>query len=119
MFPLGPVLHSAENSYLDDPLDSMTSFERALAIEFRAYLSSFIRTGDPNKHKLDTAPTWPNYGALGDFINSPIRLVPQFAFSSNANKSYPTSTQIEVAQKAGIERTDYWVTDEILESIRF
>ncbi|KAH7013957.1 Carboxylesterase [Ilyonectria destructans] len=118
-YPLGPVQHSAENSYLDVPLSSMTSYERAIAEEFRAYLSSFIRTGSPNTHKLHYAPFWPNYGALGDFLNSPVRLVPQFAFSSNPNKTYPTSTQIEVAQKAGLERTDYWQTDKILESIRF
>ncbi|KAJ9414821.1 hypothetical protein QL093DRAFT_2087908 [Fusarium oxysporum] len=118
-YPLGPVTHSAENSYLDVRLNSMTSYERAIAEEFRAYLSSFIRTGSPNTHKLHSAPFWPNYGALGDFFNSPVRLVPQFAFSSNANKTYPTSTQIEVAQKAGLERTDYWQTDKILDSIGF
>jgi hypothetical protein len=97
----------------------MTSFENAIAVEFRAYLSSFIRTGDPNTDKLASAPYWPSYGALGDFINSPVRLVPQFAFNSNANKSLPTSTQVEIAPKAGIERTDFWQTDRILESIRF
>lgn len=97
----------------------MTDFERAIAVEFRAYLSSFIRNGDPNTDKLLTAPEWPNYGALGDFVDSPVRLVPQFAFSSNANKSYPTSTQIEVSQKAGVERTDFWMSDPILDSIRF
>lgn len=118
-YPLSIVGHSAENSYLETPLDMMSSFEQAIAVEFRAYLSSFIRTGDPNEEKLATAPTWPNYGAIGDFVNSPIRLVPQFAFSSNANKSYPTSTQIEIAQKAGLERTDYWQSDSILDSIRF
>ena len=97
----------------------MKDFEKAIALEFRAYLSSFIRLGNPNADKLPSAPTWSNYGALGDFENSPVRLVPQFAFSSNANKSYPTSTQLEVAQKAGIERTDFWQSDPILDLIRF
>lgn len=94
----------------------MTRFERAIAAEFRSYLSSFIRTGNPNTYRLDSGPFWPCYGDLGDFFNSPVRLVTQFAFSSNANKTYSTSTQIEAAQKAGLERTDYWQTDE---SIRF
>ncbi|KAJ5766243.1 secreted lipase [Penicillium nucicola] len=118
-YPLAPATHSTENSYLNDPLSTMTDYEHAVAIEFRAYLSSFIRTGNPNTEKLASSPHWPHYGALGDFVNSPVRLVPQFAFKSNANKSYPTSTQIEVSPKAGIERTDFWQSDKILESIRF
>jgi hypothetical protein len=83
----------------------MRDFEFSVASEFRAYLSSFIRTGDPNTAKLPLAPYWSKYGALGDFVNSPVRLVPQFAFSSNANKSYPTSTQLENRVK-GRQRTN-------------
>ncbi|KAI8680496.1 Carboxylic ester hydrolase [Fusarium keratoplasticum] len=116
LYPLAPVQHSAENSYLDSPLSSMTRFKRAIAAEFRSYISSFIRTGNSNTYRLDSAPFWPCYGGLGDFFNSPVRLVTQFAFSSNTNKTYSTSTQIEAAQKAGLERTGYWQTDE---SIRF
>lgn len=97
----------------------MTAFEKAVAYEWRAYIGSFICTGNPNTKKLPTSPTWQNYGALGDFINSPIRLVPQFAYSSNANLSYPTSTQIEVSQKAQLEREDWWTSDPLLDSIRF
>jgi carboxylesterase type B len=118
-YPLAPATHSSENSYLNEPLSRMTDFEHALALEFRTYMSSFIRTGNPNKHKLDIAPTWPSYGALGDFVNSPVRLVPQFAFASNSNKSFPTSTQIEVAPKAGLQRTDFWMSERMLDSTRF
>ena len=96
----------------------MKPFERALAYEFRAYIGSFIRTGNPNTEKLATAPFWNSYDSLGDYINSPVRLVPRFAYSSNANLSNPTSTQVEVAQKAQIEREDWWTTDAILESTR-
>lgn len=96
----------------------MTPFEKSMALEWRAYIGSFIRTGNPNTEKLATSPAWPNYGALGDFVNSPVRLVPQFAFSSNANSSYTTSTQAEVAQKAQIEREDWWTSDAVLESTR-
>lgn len=96
----------------------MTPFERAIAHEWRAYIGSFIRTGDPNPQKLGSSPKWPSYGALGDFVNSPVRLVPQFRYSSNANTSYETSTQVEVAQKAQLEREDWWTSDEILEATR-
>lgn len=97
----------------------MREFELAVALEFRAYMSSFIRTGNPNTEKPPTVPYWSNNGALGGFLNSPIRLVPQFGFSRNANKSYPTSTQLEVAEKAGIESTDFWQSSPILDAIRF
>ncbi|KAH7083509.1 Alpha/Beta hydrolase protein [Paraphoma chrysanthemicola] len=117
--PLAPVTHSAENAYLNNPVASMTELERALAVEFRTYLSSFICSGNPNTFKLDTAPTWPSYGALGDFIRSPVRLVPQLAYPSNANKTYPTGTEAEVAPKAGTDRTDFWQSGPILDSLRF
>ncbi|KGO46269.1 Carboxylesterase, type B [Penicillium expansum] len=55
-YPLAPVTHSSENTYLNYPLSTMTDYERVVAVEFRAYLSSFIRTGNPNTHKVATAP---------------------------------------------------------------
>ena len=96
----------------------MTPAEKAVALEWRAYIGSFIRTGNPNTQKLSTAPAWLSYGALGDYVNSPLRLVPQFAFSSNVDSKYPTSTQLEVAQKAQIEREDWWTSDVVLDSLR-
>ena len=96
----------------------MTEMERALAVEFRAYFNSFLRTGNPNTFRLDTAPAWPSYGAIGDFVNSPVRLVSQFGFASRANKTYPTGTEIEVAPKAGTMRTDFWQSKTMLDSYR-
>lgn len=117
-YPLSWVAHSADNSYLQNATSVMTSFEKAIALEWRAYIGSFIRTGSPNTQKLPLSPTWQNYGVLGDFVNSPVRLVPQFSYASNANDTYPTSTQNEVSQKAQLEREDWWTSDAVLESIR-
>lgn len=117
-YPLGFSSHSADNSYLQNATAVMTPFERDLALEWRAYIGSFIRSGDPNKQKLSSSPTWSSYGALGDYVTSPVRLVPQFAFSSNANASYPTSTRLEVVPKAQLERMDWWASDELLDSLR-
>jgi hypothetical protein len=89
-----------------------------VAHEWRAYIGSFIRTGNPNTEKLASSPNWPTYGALGDYVNSPVRLVTQFAFSSNANSSYPTSSQVEVSQKAQLEREDWWTSDVILDATK-
>lgn len=117
-YPLNWVTHSADNSYLQNATSVMTPFEKAIAYEWRAYIGSFIRMGDPNTEKLSSAPLWQSYGALGDYVTSPVRLVPQFAFSSNANSSFPTSTQLEVSQKAQLEREDWWTSDAVLDSIR-
>ncbi|KAH7320708.1 Alpha/Beta hydrolase protein [Stachybotrys elegans] len=117
-YPLSYAAHSADNSYLQNATSVMTPFELALAKEWRAYIGSFIRTGNPNTEKLGLSPTWSSYGALGDYINSPVRLVPQFAFASNPNSSYETSTQLEVCQKAQIERQDWWTSDALLDATR-
>ena len=39
----------------------MNSTEKAFAEELIAYWLSFVRTGDPNTHKLARAPRWPLY----------------------------------------------------------
>jgi carboxylesterase type B len=119
-YPLNYVAHSADNNYLQNATAVMTPFEKSLALEWRAYIGSFIRHGDPNKEKLSTSPTWHSYGALGggEYVNSPVRLVTQFAYQSNANGSLPTSTQLEVSQKAQLERVDWWLTDAILGATR-
>jgi len=117
-FPLAYVAHSADNSYLQNATAVMTPFEKDIALEWRAYIGSFIRTGDPNKQKLASSPEWYTYGFLGDFVKSPLRLVPQFTFASNADESATTGTQIEVAQRAQLEREDWWTSDAVLEGIR-
>lgn len=117
-YPLSWVAHSADNSYLQNRTSVMTAFEKGMASEWRAYLGSFIRTGNPNTQKLPNSPEWPSYGALNDYVNSPVRLVPQFAYSSNPDQDDRTSTQVEVSQKAQIEREDWWTSDALLESMR-
>jgi hypothetical protein len=97
----------------------MTAFEKAIAYEWRSYIGSFICTGNPDTERLILSPTRHNYGVLSDYVNSPIRLVPQFGYPSNANSTYLTSTQIEVSPKAQLEREDWWISDPLLDSIKF
>ncbi|KAL2697372.1 hypothetical protein AAEP93_011276 [Penicillium crustosum] len=96
-YPLAPVTHSSENTYLNYLLSTMTDYERAIADEFRAYWTFAPATQTRTRLQL-----LPHYGSLSDLMNSPVCLGPQFAFESNANKSYPTSTQFEVCQKTGL-----------------
>ena len=39
----------------------MTPTEDAFAAELIAYWVSFVRSGDPNKHRLSRSPEWPMY----------------------------------------------------------
>ena len=39
----------------------MTHAEQAFAAELIAYWLSFVRSGNPNTHKLSRAPTWPTF----------------------------------------------------------
>lgn len=96
----------------------MSETEKNLALEWRAYIGSFIRTGNPNTQKLKSARTWPSYGALSNYVELPVRLVPTFAYQSNANSSLPTGTQPEVMQRAQLEREDFWLSDELLSATR-
>ena len=67
-----------------------------------------MRRGDPNVDKLGSAPYWPTYNALGDYLNAPVRLNPTFAFANvSANATAPTGTAVEIAQLAQLERCDY------------
>lgn len=113
----------------------MQPYEKALALEWRAYIGSFIRTGEyvpkpgwpitetdpfqfsPNTQKLKSAPFWPNYDTLNS-QESPIRLVPTFAFSSNADETATTGTRVEIAERPQLERCDWWNTPKLLEQTR-
>jgi len=116
--PLNYVAHSADNSYLQNATAVMSETEKNLALEWRAYIGSFIRTGNPNTQKLGSSRTWPSYGALSNYVEMPVRLVPTFAYDSNANSSLPTGTQPEVMQRAQLEREDFWLSDELLSATR-
>lgn len=96
----------------------MSDFEKAIAYEWRAYLGSFIRTGNPNSEKLEASTTWQHYGFLGDFIHSPIRLVPQFGYSWITASDDSTGTQVEVAQKAQNVREEWWTSEDVLDATR-
>ena len=87
-------------------------------MSWRGYIGSFVRTGSPNNQKLSSAPTWPAYGALSNYDSQPVRLVPTFAFDSNANKSLPTSTQAEIVQRAQLERMGFWLDPQLLVDLK-
>lgn len=41
----------------------MTPVETSFAEELIAYWLSFVRTGNPNTHKLTRSPVWPSYNS--------------------------------------------------------
>lgn len=54
------VTHTAESSSI---WGTSSSPESALIPTIQGYWASFIRTGDPNKYKLSSAPTWETFSA--------------------------------------------------------
>lgn len=96
----------------------MTTFERAVAYELRAYFGSFIRTGNPSSQKLPSSPEWHHYGALNDYLEAPLRLLFQFGYPWAHTTGNSTGTQVEIAQKAQIVREEWWMSDAVLESLR-
>lgn len=52
----------------------MTPVEKAFAAELIAYWLSFVRSGDPNTHKLDRSPIWPEYFTTGPDLKQRIVL---------------------------------------------
>lgn len=116
--PLSYVAHSADNSYLQNATAIMTDFERAIAYEWRAYIGSFVRTGNPNSERLANSPAWSHYGALSDFVESPVRLVPQFGYTWTSEFGNSTGTQVEVSQKAQNLREEWWISEEVLDAAR-
>ncbi|KAH8923664.1 alpha/beta-hydrolase [Atractiella rhizophila] len=114
------VAHSADNSYLQNATAVMTEQELEVAEEWRGYIGSFIKTGDPNTERVKDSVYWPPYNALGDYNNSPVRLVPAFRFPSNpgTGTQQKTGTQLEVMQRPGLERCDWWLSEEVIAQIR-
>ncbi|ESK93149.1 hypothetical protein Moror_1085 [Moniliophthora roreri MCA 2997] len=113
-YPLAYVVHSADNSYLQNATAVMTDFEKSVAAEWRSYIGSFIRTGNPNKEKLDMARYWPTYHSLNK--ESPVHLVPAFMFSSSAEDAL-TGTSVQIAGRPQVERCDWWLSDEIVDQL--
>ncbi|KUJ10568.1 triacylglycerol lipase-like protein [Mollisia scopiformis] len=66
------VTHTAESGSI---WGSSTAPENALIPTIQGYWTSFIRTGDPNTHKISTAPTWGTFSASSmqriHFTNDP------------------------------------------------
>lgn len=56
---------------------------------------------------------WPTYQALGDAA-APLRLVPTFAYTSDADAARNTSTTVEIMPTAQQERSAFWLSDATL-----
>ncbi|KAG5638534.1 hypothetical protein H0H81_012034 [Sphagnurus paluster] len=60
----------------------VNDIQRSFAEELIAYWLSFVRSGDPNTHKLARSPVWPTYDS-----KKPGRIVLQQAATSDKGSS--------------------------------
>ncbi|GAA5821400.1 hypothetical protein JCM3770_003505 [Rhodotorula araucariae] len=103
--------HSADNWHLQNATTEMNVTEIAVANEWRAYLSSFLKHDDPNKARLSTAPEW--LEASTTFRFAP-RLVVQQQLAASANLSVPTGSAMEVVPSNEYDRLRFWTSEPLL-----
>ncbi|GAA6006764.1 hypothetical protein JCM10207_009088 [Rhodosporidiobolus poonsookiae] len=110
----GPA-HSADNSYLQNATSTMNATEEAVAQEFRAYVSSFIKHNDPNIDRLPSSPAWHQ-------SSTEYRYLPRIAvaqqLAASANLTAPTGTAMEITPSNEYDRMQYFLTEELIQQTR-
>ncbi|GJN90505.1 hypothetical protein Rhopal_003516-T1 [Rhodotorula paludigena] len=107
--------HSADNWHLQNATSEMNVTETAVANEFRAYLSSFLKHGNPNKERLDTSAEWLETSTTPRFAP---RLVVQQQLAASANLSLPTGTAMELVPSNEYDRLRLWTSETIINATR-
>ncbi|GAA5875863.1 hypothetical protein JCM3774_001105 [Rhodotorula dairenensis] len=103
--------HSADNWHLQNSTAEMNTTEAAVAYEFRAYYSSFLKHNDPNTAKLSTAPEWHEATITPRYLP---RLVVQNQLSASANLTYPTGSGMEIVPTSEYDRLSLWASEEVI-----
>ncbi|GAA5864563.1 hypothetical protein JCM8547_005581 [Rhodosporidiobolus lusitaniae] len=103
--------HSADNYYLQNATASMNATQAALAHEWRAYLSSFLKHDNPNKARLPSSPEW--HTATTDFRYLP-RLVVSQQLSATANESLSTTSGMEIVPVNEWDRLKWWLSEDVV-----
>ncbi|GAA5931909.1 hypothetical protein JCM3775_000075 [Rhodotorula graminis] len=107
--------HSADNWHLQNATSTMNSTEAAVAYEWRAYLSSFLKHNDPNHDRLDSAPEWLETSTTFRFAP---RLVVQQQLAASANLTMPTSSAVEIVPANEYDRLRLWTSEEVIAATR-
>ncbi|BGP48330.1 hypothetical protein JCM10450v2_004202 [Rhodotorula kratochvilovae] len=103
--------HSADNWHLQNATSEMNATEIAVANEWRAYLSSFLKHNNPNKARLSSAPEWLETSTTFRFAP---RLVVQQQLAASANLSVPTGTAMELVPSNEYDRLRLWTSEALL-----
>ncbi|GAA5901185.1 hypothetical protein JCM6882_006138 [Rhodosporidiobolus microsporus] len=107
--------HGADNSYLFNATSTMNATEQAIAYEWRAYLSSFVKHSDPNVERLDSAVEWQQ-------ASTSFRCLPRLAIAqqlgASANLSLPTGTAMEITPSNQYDRLMWLNSDAVLNETR-
>ncbi|GAA5901158.1 hypothetical protein JCM6882_006132 [Rhodosporidiobolus microsporus] len=119
LFPAYPAYygaaHSADNSYLQNATSTMNATEEAVALEWRAFVSSFLKHNDPNVERLDSSVDWQQ--ASTSFRYLP-RLVVAQQLAASANLSLPTSTWVENTPSNEYDKLAFLNSEEVISQTR-
>ncbi|GAA5864578.1 hypothetical protein JCM8547_005587 [Rhodosporidiobolus lusitaniae] len=97
--------------YLQNATALMNATQAAVAYEWRAYLSSFLKHDNPNKARLPSSPEW--HLASTDFRYLP-RLVVSQQLAATANESLPTTTGMEIVPANEWDRLKWWLSEDVV-----
>ncbi|BGO99813.1 hypothetical protein NBRC10513v2_004041 [Rhodotorula toruloides] len=103
--------HSADNWHLQNATSEMNATEKAVAYEWRAYISSFIKHSDPNTARLPSSPEWQQFNPAYRYAP---RLLVQQQLAASANLSAPTGTGMELVPTNEWDRLALWNTEEVI-----
>ncbi|GAA5864541.1 hypothetical protein JCM8547_005574 [Rhodosporidiobolus lusitaniae] len=103
--------HSSDNYYLQNATTTMNATQVAVAEEWRAYISSFLKHSNPNKARLPSSPKW--HTASTDFRYLP-RLVVSQQLALTANESLPTTSGMEIVPANEWDRLKWWMSEEVV-----
>ncbi|GAA5820378.1 hypothetical protein JCM11251_005602 [Rhodosporidiobolus azoricus] len=115
LFPKYPAYygaaHSADNSYLQNATSTMNATEEAVAQEFRAYVSSFLKHNDPNAERLDSSVEWQQ-------ASTSFRYLPRLAvgqqLAASANLTIPTATFVEITPSNEYDKLEFLNSEEVI-----
>ncbi|KAL7008361.1 hypothetical protein EMMF5_002090 [Cystobasidiomycetes sp. EMM_F5] len=107
--------HSSDNFYLQNATSTFNNQTMVnLALEWRAYVASFIRKGDPNAEKLNTSRTW-QQASISDLYEP--RMVLSMALN-NAAQTQLTNSAMELTDAAEFNRCSYWLSAAVVAQTR-
>ncbi|KAH8826986.1 Alpha/Beta hydrolase protein [Flagelloscypha sp. PMI_526] len=102
--------HWSDNFYLQNATSTFGNQTMVdVALEWRAYLASFIRHSDPNVEKLQTSLTWRPTVVEERYEQ---RMVISLKLENTPIHDKPTLSGMEIQDRSEFDRCSFWLSDD-------